>query len=384
MKSNNIIARSVFERVQQRMFQGKAIILMGPRQSGKTTLVKQLFEHSDEKSMFLNADEPDVRHLLENCTSVRLRMIFGDHRIVCIDEAQRVENIGITLKLITDEIQGVQVVATGSSALELNSSIVEPLTGRKFEFHLYPFSYAELSAHSGFLNERRCLEERLIYGCYPEVVTSPGQKEELIRMLASSYLYKDLHVLDGLKKPALLDKIVQALALQLGCEVSFQEVAQLVGADGHTVERYIDLLEKAYVVFRVPAYSRNVRNEIKKGKKIYFLDNGVRNAIIGNFLPVSSRTDIGALWENYLMSERRKLLDNKGVASRGYFWRTTQQQEIDYIEEREQVLSAFEFKWNHKKKNMRLPMTFTKAYPLTRSGMVTSEDYEQFLTVVEG
>ena len=365
------------------MFQGKAIILMGPRQSGKTTLVKQVLENSGKKSLFLNADEPDVRDLLGNCTSARLRMLFSDHRIVCVDEAQRVENIGITLKLITDEIPDVQVIATGSSALELNSSIVEPLTGRKFEYELYPFAFSELASHYGLIEERRFLEQRLIYGSYPEVVTSVGQEEELIRLLAGSYLYKDLLAIVGLKKPKLLDKIVRALALQLGSEVSFYEVAQLVGADSHTVERYIDLLEKAFVVYVVPAFSRNVRNEIKKGKKIYFWDNGVRNALIGNFLPVSSRTDIGALWENYLMSERRKLLCNNGQTCKGYFWRTTQQQEIDYIEERGQVLSAFEFKWNLKKGKVRFPGTFTKAYPFAKTEVVTSADYEQFLTVVE-
>ncbi len=381
MNSKNIIIRSVAGRIQQRLFQGKAIILMGPRQSGKTTLVKQVLGDVGEKSMFLNADEPDVRELLEHCTSARLRMIFGDNRIVCIDEAQRIANIGITLKLITDEIKEIQVIATGSSALELNSSIVEPLTGRKFEFELYPFAFAELTSHYGLIEERRYLEQRLIYGSYPEVVTTPRQAEELIRLLAGSYLYKDLLALDGLKKPKLLDKIVRALALQLGSEVSYHEVAQLVGADSHTVERYIDLLEKAYVVYVVPAYSGNVRNEIKKGKKIYFWDNGVRNAIIGNMLPVNSRTDIGALWENYLMSERRKLLSNKGRTCRGYFWRTTQQQEIDYIEEHNQMLSAFEFKWNLKKGKVRFPGTFTKAYPLAKTTVVTSADYDHFLTV---
>ncbi|NCD34469.1 MAG: ATP-binding protein [Spartobacteria bacterium] len=383
MNSKHIISRSVSADIEQRLFQGKAIIVMGPRQSGKTTLVKGILERSDTKSLYLNADEPDVREMLAHCTSARLRMLFGDHRLVCIDEAQRVENIGITLKLITDEMRDVQVIATGSSALELNSSITEPLTGRKYEFALYPMAFSELASHYGLIQERRCLEQRLVYGAYPEIVMSSGQAEELVRMLAGSYLYKDILALNGLRKPALLDKIVRALALQLGSEVSYNEIAQLVGADSHTVERYIDLLEKAYVIFQVSAYSRNVRNEIKKGKKIYFWDNGIRNAVVGNMLPISNRTDIGALWENYLMSERRKLLSNARVSARSYFWRTTQQQEIDYIEERNEALSAFEFKWNSKKDKTRFPQTFTNAYPLAKTTVVTSADYDRFLTEAE-
>jgi len=362
------------------LFQGKALILLGPRQSGKTTLIQEVLQGSGEKHLILNCDEPDVRELLEDTTSTRLRSIIGTSRIVCIDEAQRIPNIGLTLKLLTDQIPDVQAIATGSSSLELNSSIAEPLTGRKFEFTLHPFSFEELSNHHGLLQERRFLEHRLVYGSYPEVVTSPGQEEELVRLLAGSYLFKDLLTLEGIKKPSLLEKIVKALALQLGSEVSYQEVARTAGADSHTVERYIDLLEKAFVLFRMPAYSRNVRNEIKKGKKIYFLDNGIRNAIIGNFLPLASRTDTGALWENYLVTERLKMLSSKGVYASAYFWRTTQQQEIDYIEEQGQILLACEFKWSAAKKKSRFPATFLRAYPQARTMVVTSGDYDHFLT----
>lgn len=380
MKSKIFISRSIISRIQDRLFQGKAITLLGPRQSGKTTLVKAVLEASDEKYLLLNADEPDVRELLQEVTSTRLRTIIGDHRIVCIDEAQRVANIGLTLKLLTDQIPEVQTIATGSSSLDLNSSIAEPLTGRKFEFILHPLSFAELTSHHGLLEERRFLEHRLIYGSYPEIVTSPGREEELIKLLSGSYLFKDLLTLEGVKKPVLLEKIVKALALQLGSEVSFQEIAQLAGADSHTVEKYIDLLEKAFVLIRLPAYSRNIRNEIKKGKKIYFRDNGIRNAVIGNFLPLSSRTDTGALWENYLISERFKMTDNQGVQTAGFFWRTTQQQEVDYIEEQGQDLQAFEFKWNPGKKEMGFPKTFLKGYPAATTQGITPETYDSFLT----
>ena len=380
MKPINIIFRDLASHIQDRFFKGKAIILLGPRQSGKTTLIKAVLEHSGEKYLLLNADEPDVRDLLDHPTSTRLRTIIGQNKLFCVDEAQRVVNIGITLKLVTDQIPEVQVIATGSSALELNSNIAEPLTGRKFEFTLYPLSFGELAAHHGLLEERRYLEHRLVYGSYPEVVTSLGREQELVKLLAESYLFKDLLILEGIKKPVLLEKIVKALALQLGNEVSFHEIGQLTGADTHTVERYIDLLEKAYVLFRLPAFSRNVRNEIKKGKKIYFLDNGIRNAVIGNFLPLTNRTDSGNLWENYLVTERLKLLRNRGISASTYFWRTTQQQEIDYLEERNQGLSAFEFKWNPGKSRINFPKTFTRAYPSAKISLINPKNYDPFLT----
>lgn len=380
MKSKNIIIRSVGDWIDVRLFEGKAIIVLGPRQAGKTTLIKYLLSQRKEKVLELNADEPDVRALLDKCTSTRLRSLIGEGRLLFIDEAQRVPDIGLTLKLITDQMPEVQAIATGSSAFELNARTAEPLTGRKFEYMLYTFSFAELVRHHGLLEEKRLLEHRLIYGAYPEIVTSPGREQELVKFLAGSYLYKDLLTLEQINKPVLLEKILRALALQLGSEVSFHEVGQLVGADGQTVERYIDLLEKAFVLIRLPALSRNVRNEIKKGKKIYFLDNGIRNAVIGNFTPLSGRTDTGALWENYLVSERVKLLSNRGIQTNRYFWRTTQQQEIDYIEERQQQLHAYEFKWNIKKGAGHFPKTFLRNYEEVSTKVITPANYEDFLS----
>ena len=382
MHSQKIISRDLITRIHDRLFLGKALILLGPRQSGKTTMIKEVLRIADVKYLTLNADEPDVRDLLQEATSTRLRTFIGNNKTVFIDEAQRIANIGLTLKLLIDEIPDIQVIATGSSSLELNSSIAEPLTGRKFQFNLLPLSFSELASYHGLLEERRFLEHRMVYGSYPDIVTSTGQEEELLRLLADSYLFKDLLNLEGIKKPALLEKIVKALALQLGSEVSFQEIGRLVGADSHTVERYIDLLEKAFVLFRLPSYNRNVRNEIKKGRKIYFFDNGIRNAMIGNFLPVNKRTDTGALWENYLVSERFKMLANKGINAASYFWRTSQQQEIDYIEEQNQMFLACEFKWNPTKKKS-FPATFQRAYPEADLRLITPEDYDQFLTEFE-
>ncbi len=379
METRKNIVRSIETLIQARLFKGKAIILFGPRQAGKTTLIENVLQDRTEQILSLNGDEPDVRELLTNCTSTRLRSIIGKNEIMFIDEAQRIPDIGLTLKLVVDQIPEVQVVATGSSAFELNSSTAEPLTGRKFEFKLYPLSCAELIEHHSLLEEKRFLEHRLIYGSYPEIITTPGHEQELIKLLAGSYLYKDLLTLEQINKPVLLEKILRALALQLGSEVSYQEIGQLVSASSQTVEKYIDLLEKAFVLFRLPALNRNVRNEIKKGKKIYFYDNGIRNAIIGNFTSLASRTDTGALWENYLISERFKLLNNNNVDANCFFWRTTQQQEIDYIEDRGQQLFAYEFKWNIKKGHTRFPKTFLRNYANITTKVITPANYEDFL-----
>jgi predicted AAA+ superfamily ATPase len=275
-------------------------------------------------------------------------------------------------------IKDVQVIASGSSTFDLAHRTAEPLTGRKYEFLLLPLSFGEMVQHHGLLEEKRLLEHRLIFGYYPEIVTKPGEEKELLKLLAGSYLYKDLLSFGGIKKPALLEKILQALALQVGNEVSFTEIGQLVKADNETVERYIDLLEKTYVIFRLPAFSRNIRNEIKKGRKIYFYDNGIRNAIISNFNQPLLRSDIGALWENFLVSERRKrvLALEDDVAS--FFWRTTQQQEIDYIEEKSGKLSAYEFKWNPASRK-KIPLTFLRSYPNTESMTITPDNFEHFL-----
>lgn len=360
------------------MFKGKAILIFGPRQCGKSTLVESLLQARGEPWLFLNGDEADVRELLTNTTSTQLKNITGKHTIVFIDEAQRIPNIGLTLKLFTDQLKDVQVIATGSSAFELSNEVNEPLTGRKYEFMLYPISFAEMVAHHGLLTEKRMIEHRMIYGYYPEIITKPGEEEELVKLLAGSFLYKDLLMLEDIKKPVLLEKLLKALALQIGNEVNYNELGQIVGATWGTIEKYIDLLEKTFVVFRLPAFSRNVRNEIKKGKKVYFYDCGIRNAIINNFSPLHSRQDTGGLWENYLMAERMKYLRYKSIDASQYFWRTTQQQEIDLIEETGEQLSAYEFKWNEHTK-VRFPQTFTVNYPGTTTHVISPKNVEEFV-----
>ncbi|TFG98046.1 MAG: ATP-binding protein [Calditrichales bacterium] len=375
-----MIKRAYQTGIEQRLFKGKAIIILGPRQAGKTTLIEHIRQARAEKSLLLNGDEPDIRELLSEANSERLRTICADNQIICIDEAQRIPNIGLTVKLFTDQIKEKQVIVSGSSALHLNSLISEPLTGRKYEYTLLPLSFAEMCDYHGLLSERRLLEHRLIYGYYPEIVVKTGEEKELLKLLSDSYLYKDILSMGEIKKPVVLEKILQALALQIGSEVSYNELGQLLGINKNTVEKYIDLLEKAFVVFRLPAFNRNVRNEIKKGRKIYFFDNGIRNAVIRNFNLLALRNDIGALWENFLISERKKYLLINGKDNRAFFWRTTQQQEIDYIEERGGELNAYEFKWAAQKR-IKIPLTFQKAYQPASTQLITRTNFDSFLGV---
>lgn len=372
-----MIDRLLKPEIKNRLFKGKAILLFGPRQCGKSTLVETVLDGMDY--LHLTGDAADVRELLSNTNADSLKTIIGRHKILFIDEAQRIENIGLTLKLITDQIKDVQVIATGSSAFELSDKVKEPLTGRKYEFMLYPLSFAEMVAYHGSLTEKRLVDHRLIYGYYPEIVSNQGDEKELLKLLAGSYLYKDLLMLEQVKKPVLLEKLLKALALQVGSEVSYNELAQIIGANKQTVEKYIDLLEKAFVIFVLPALNRNVRNEIKKGKKVYFFDCGIRNAIINNFSSIGNRTDAGAIWENFLVAERMKFLHYQRLDAQQYFWRTTQQQEIDLIEEHEGgVLKAFEFKWSESAKG-RFPQTFTDNYPGTETAVISPANLERFI-----
>jgi len=368
--------------ITSRFFRGKAIIIIGPRQSGKTTLLKKITATRNEAILWLDADEPFTRTQLTNANIADLKQIIGKARILVIDEAQQIPNIGITLKLITDHLKDVQLLVTGSSALELAQGINEPLTGRKYEFHLYPLSYNELAKHNGWFEEKKQLEKRLILGSYPEVVSSNESAKEILTLLAGSYLYKDIFKYKDLRRPEILESLLQAIALQIGSEVSYFELGQIVGADPETIQRYLDLLEKTFVIFRLRSFSRNIRNELKKSRKIYFYDNGIRNALINNLNPLELRNDKGALWENYLISERLKFLHYEGISANRYFWRTHQQQEIDYIEEREGKLFAFEFMLNTTK-TPKIPMIFKNAYPDNIFEVINPENYEPFLGYAE-
>jgi predicted AAA+ superfamily ATPase len=381
---NKTIERILEKHIIEHLFKGKIIIIYGARQVGKTTLVQMLLNKLDRNYLYLNADEIDVRELLEDATSTKLKSIVKNSSIVFIDEAQRIKNIGLTLKIFADQINEVQVIVTGSSSLDLLSKINEPLTGRKYEFILYPLSFQELVNSTSIIEEKRFLEFRLIYGYYPEIVSKKVEEKELLKLLVNSYLYKDLLNLEKIKKPQILEKIVKVLALQVGNEVSYNEIAQIVDSDKQTVEKYIYLLEKSFVIFRLQSFSKNLRNEIKKSKKIYFYDNGIRNAIIGNFNLLSNRVDKGALFENFLISERLKYIYYNNINCNRYFWRTKQQQEIDYIEEFEDldkqvnILNAYEFKFS-KKAKPKFPKTFTNIYKESRTMLITEDNFENFL-----
>lgn len=357
---------------------GKVILVTGPRQVGKTTLIHSLCREKGNY-LFLNGDDPEDRVLLEDAGEKKLRQIIGVHTRIFIDEAQRIKNIGILLKIIHDRIDNVSVLASGSSVIGLNEEINEPLTGRKCEFNLFPFSWEEMNQHFGYLENQKNLSSYLIYGMYPEVITHPNEKEDILKELTKSYLYKDLLQHKGIRKPELLDKILLALALQVGQEVNYNELANLVRADRSTVEEYISLLEKTYVIFRLLPLSRNIRNEISTSRKIYFYDNGIRNAIIGDFKPIEFRQDIGALWENFMVSERIKKLRYDDWSGRYYFWRTYQQQEIDWIEESESKFNAFEFKWNPKKGKSKFSKTFLANYPVELTSVISPKNLDEFL-----
>lgn len=372
-----MIKRELFNLIKTKLDSGKAIIVLGPRQTGKTTLLNFLSENTER--LWLNCDDPTVRDLLENANLARLKTLIGNKRLVLVDEAQRVKNIGLTLKLITDEIKQCQLLVSGSSSLDLANEINEPLTGRKWEYFLYPISWKELATYSGYLQSIQQLEQRIIFGMYPEVVTHPGIEKEILTQLAGSYLYKDLLSFRGIRKPELLDKLLKALALQIGQEVSYNELANTLKVDKNTINDYIYLLEQAFIITRLQPLSRNLRNEISSTRKIYFWDTGIRNAVIGNYAPLASRNDTGALWENFLIAERMKFLHYSSVISNRYFWRTHAQQEIDYVEEYEGKFSAFEFKWKPNAK-IRLPKNFRQSYPGSVFQVITAGNFHSFLT----
>ncbi|MBR4329028.1 MAG: ATP-binding protein, partial [Candidatus Riflebacteria bacterium] len=350
----------------------------GPRQCGKTTLLKMLVEKKKLPYLWLNCDEPDMRLLLSNKTSTNLKQLVKGKKLLIIDEAQRVENIGLTLKIISDNIPDLITIASGSSSFELANTIKEPLTGRKLEFILLPFSITETINYTNTIEEKRLLDSRLIYGLYPDVYNHFDDSKDILMQLSDSYLYKDILIWEKIQKSERIEKLLQALAFQIGSQVSFNEIGQMIGLNSETVEKYVTLLERAFVIFRLPVFSRNLRNELKKTRKIYFYDNGIRNAVIKQFAPLELRNDVGALWENFCISERKKRNYFLGYDYNCYFWRTTQQQEVDYIEEADGKLSAFEFKYNPKAK-AKAPLTFSRNYPNSTFSVITPDNFIEWL-----
>ena len=375
---NGKISRIIAEDVSRKFFKGKVIVVYGPRQSGKTTLIKELLREMAVSPVFLNGDDDLDVHYFDTVTASRWTQLMGEKKVVFIDEGQKIQNLGRAVKLLVDSRDDVQVVITGSSSFTLANSVEEPLTGRKFEYKLFPLSYAELAKHFGVLDESKKLELRLIYGSYPEVATNEDGVKETLKMLADSYLYRDLMQYEGIRKPAVLEKLLRAVALQVGSEVSYNELAGLIGVSRTLVESYLKILEQAFIIFPLTSYSNNLRNEIKKGVKYYFWDNGIRNAVLNDFTPVPQRNDIGALWENYAISERMKRNAYNRADGLPYFWRTTDQMEVDYLEVCGSKIKAFEFKWNPKKKS-RVTKAFTNRYPEAEVETITPENIAEWV-----
>ncbi|MDA7501723.1 ATP-binding protein [Chitinophagales bacterium] len=370
-----LYTRTLAQRITKKLNRGKAIMLIGPRQVGKTTLI--LEQLKDQEYLFLDGDDLDVRQLLKEANTEKIRRLIGKNRIVFIDEAQRIEGIGLTMKIIIDQFKEVQLWISGSSSFELSHQLNEPLTGRKWQFELLPISWHEFENHVGFLKAEQDLENRLIYGFYPDVFNNKGEEVEVLKNLVESYLYKDILSFAEIRKPEQLQKLVRALAFQVGREVRYNELSQIVGIDKNTVKRYIEILEKGYVIFKLQSFSRNLRNEIKKDKKIYFYDNGIRNMIIGDFKDLSLRQDTGQLWENFLVGERMKQNKYQVSLAQSYFWRSSQQQEVDYVEVNQGEISGFEFKWNPNKK-AKLPKTFLEHYN-AKGKVINRSNFREFV-----
>nr|MBI1230479.1 AAA family ATPase [Cytophagales bacterium] len=375
-----MLNRELLQRIQKNCFEGKVILLFGARQVGKTTLLETLVSKLNVPTSWLNADEADILDAFNTATtsSQLINLMGPNNKLVIIDEAQQIDDIGKKLKLIFDSKSTIQVIATGSSSFELQNKTAEPLTGRKKTYQLFPVSYHELVQNTSLLESRRLLDTRLVFGTYPEVISNPGKEKEVLIEIAQSYLYKDVLKVENIRKPSHLEKLLKALAFQVGSEVSYHELAQTVGnIDTATVEKYLDMLEKAFVIFKLPAFSRNLRNEIKKGKKYYFYDNGIRNVLMSNFAMPDMRLDKGALWENFLTAERIKFNHYEQRFVNSYYWRTHDKAEIDYLEEVDGTLHAFEFKWKEQK--TRFPSSFLQTYPVNSATVISKANFESFL-----
>ncbi len=376
--ADKFIPRRLGNLIAGDLFKGKAIVIHGPRQCGKTTLVRHLLAEMDVGTLWLNGDDDSDRALFDTVSVTNWRQMLGNNKVVVIDEAQMIPRVGVAAKLLVDQFPDVQVILTGSSSFQLANMTEEPLTGRKYEYRLFPFGFNELQDTAGFHAEFARLPERLLFGSYPEIVTDPANARRHLKLLADSYLFRDLVQYEGIRKPLLLRGLVRALALQIGSEVSTIELASLLGVSKPTVDAYISLLEKAYIVFTLPSLNRNRRNEIRKGRKVYFWDVGIRNAVLDDFRPAESRPDIGHLWENYLVAERLKRNEYLESSPDSYFWRTKDQFEVDYVEEVGESLHGWEFKWR-RDTPAKVTKAFRNTYPAASTAIITPANIQDFL-----
>jgi len=372
-----MIKRLLQKNIEKNLFKGNIIIVYGARQVGKTTLVRQIMEDSHKKSKYLNCEILSVKDELKEAEPEKLKYFLGDAELIVLDEAQSIENIGLILKVLVDTYPELQIIATGSSSFDLANKVNEPLTGRAIEFKLYPLSVEELKGDKDLFDVESKIEKLLTLGSYPEVFTlNKEEAVQKIEQISSNYLFKDILNYEGLKKPKVLINLLKMLALQIGNEVSYNELSKNLGVNTRTVEKYIDLLEKCFVVFRLNAFSKNLRKEISKSFKVYFYDLGIRNSLIRNYNPLEIRNDAGALWENFCIIERIKRNSYYNIYANYYFWRTYTQKEIDFIEEREGKLFAYEIKWNKKAKS--IPKEFLEEYKNSSFEVINRNNYFKF------
>lgn len=372
------IQRQIIKDLQNDCFKGKIILILGARQVGKSTIIKMLTANQNQDVLWLDGENADVHLLLQNPNSERLAQITGNNKFIIIDEAQKINNIGSILKLFADYHKNIQVIASGSSAFELRNTLNEPLTGRKFEFYLYPISFQEMVTQTNLLQEIRQLPQRMLYGYYPEIVTNIGQEERLLKFLSESYLYKDIFLFKGIKKPEKILELLKLLAWQIGSEVNYNELSRTLKIDNQTVESYITMLEQAFVIYKLNAYHTNQRNELKKSKKIYFNDLGIRNALINDYRPMELRNDVGNLFENFVINEMRKQNEYKQIYANFYFWRTTDQKEIDLIIEKNNTLATYEIKWKATKK-VKLTKSFSNIYSNYTFEVINKDNFFEFI-----
>ncbi len=377
----NYLERKISTSIIQSLKPNKVVVLLGSRRTGKTVLLNTILERLNESHLLLNGDDFTTLSLFEPRTIEHFKSILGNTKLLVIDEAQQIPGIGKSLKLIVDHIPGIRVVITGSSAFDILNKIGEPLTGRKTTYYLYPFSQSEYNQFENITETKSRLKERLIYGNYPELIHLPGRQEKTsyLKELASSYLLKDILTFEGIKKADKILNLLKLIAFQIGKEVSLHELGRQLGMHKNTVDKYLDLLSKTFIIFGINAFSRNLRNEISKSKRWYFYDNGIRNILIENMNDIHLRNDVGELWENYLVSERLKFQQYNGMLVSNYFWRTYQQQEIDWIEEREGKLFAYEIKWSPNKK-VKIPTGWKAGYPESIFEIVNRENYLNWIT----
>ena len=378
------IRQNQLDNLKAALKPGKVVVIFGARRTGKTTLIQEFLKGETEPFLLVNGEDIIIRSYLSSQSLEKLKAFVGNNRLLVVDEAQKVQNIGLNLKLIVDHIPGIRIIATGSSSFDLARSIGEPLTGRKTTLIQYPLAQLEISAIEQHHETESRLESRLVYGSYPEVVLMEDnrEREQYLKEIVSSYLYKDILELEGIRQSAKIGRLLQLIAFQIGKEVSYTELGTSLGMSKNTVDHYLDLLEKAFVIQRLGGFSRNLRNEITKNSRYYFVDNGVRNALINNFNPIDLRNDAGELWENYLIIERLKRQEYLREQANNYFWRTYAKKELDLVEERNGRLYGYEIKWG--KAKPRMPKEWINAYPEAAWQLINRENYLEFIGILSG